>query len=307
MKALFALLAALLAMILAAAPGGVLGDDKPMTSYFQSFSAPFDARVPPVYPASTINDEFRQPYPVIDAPGTVKFVQLDPKWDTFLPGGLGTLAAQVDPTRQMLQLSGTAPKSWAGVMQDLPLPALTDEFGIGYNLVTRLLPGWNLSNTNWGPAYWGLLLGDTMRTAPDTSQLWAIACKMQLDIANELTGSAIAFEQLDYSGPIVPQGSSAILPYQYFMAEVFSVQTAPNVFESQISFGVSLDGIFFQRLFQFSDLDVPLRQFALAFQTDPSDPGMGVFGDFVRYYPIIPGDSVASGPFNGNILQNGSV
>lgn len=305
MKALFALLATI--MVLAAASSGVLGDDKPMTSYFQSFSAPFDARVPPVYPASTINDEFRQPYPVIPGAGPIKFVELDPKWSTFVPGLASTLAAQVDPVRQMLQLSGVAPKQWAGVMQDLPVPALTDEFGIGYNLVTRMLPGFNLSNGEWGPAYWGMLLGDTMRSAPETSQLWGVATTMQLDLASELSGSTIGFQLLDFSAPIVPNGECQILPFQYLSAEVFSVQTAPDVFESQITFGVSMDGIFFQRFARFEDLSEPLRQVALAFQTALPDPGMGVFADFIRYYPIEPGLNYPSEPFNGNILQNGSV
>jgi hypothetical protein len=300
MKARLFLLATMLAAAVSCAPG----DETPMTSNKQSYSVPFDPRVPPVFPASTINDEFRAQSPVIESAGPRKFVSLDSKWSNFVPGVGSTFAAQIDPIRQMAQLSGVQDKKWGGIMQDLPVPAVGEQ--IGFHLVTRMLNGWmdSSGNADYGPQFYGILLGDTMADNPEASQLWCLVALLQRT-GSELTGETMTSDLLNYEGTIVPDGQ-CLGPSQYLMAQVLSAQLSPGVFESQITFAVSQDGIFFQDLYVYVDLPVSLPQFALSTQTTDG-VGMGTFVDFIRYFPLVPGDDLSSDPPNGQILQLGSV
>jgi hypothetical protein len=293
----------LLATMMAAALSCAPGDETPMTSNKQSYSVPFDPRVPPVFPASIINDEFRAQSPIIDSVGPRKFVSLDPKWSNFVPGVGSTFAAQIDPIRQMAQMSGIQEKRWGGIMQDLPIPAVGEQ--IGYYIVARVLNGWvdSSANADYGPQAFGMLFGDTMRDNPEASQLWFNGTMLQR-VGSEVTAEGLTSDLLTYEGTLVPDGACP-LPAPYLSAQIISVQISPGVFESQIVFGQSQDGIFFQELYTYADLEHSIPQFAIAQQTQAQ--GMGTFLDFVRYYPIAVGDDLSSDPPNGQILQLGSV
>jgi hypothetical protein len=294
-----ALFLAMLAAALSCAPG-----DDVMTSNKQSYSVPFNPNVPPVFPASTINDEYRAQSPIIDTGGPRKVVALDPKWDVYLPGAGSTLAATIDPTRQMLQISGVQPKQWAGVMQDLPLPGVGES--LGYTLITRMMNGFVLAdgNTDYGPLYFGLLIGNALKLQPDTTQLWAI-CTELLRTSGSVDGRSITAELADYASPIVADGDARSA--EYLSCEVQASQAGPGVYTADISFGVSANGIFFQRLFSYLDVGLPLRQFALAQWTVGVPGGVGTFSDYIRFFPTVPGDDIASDPPIGEILHLGSV
>lgn len=302
----FARTLVLLATMLAAAVSCAPGADRHMTSNKQSYSVPFDPRVPPVFPASTINDEFRAQSPIIDSVGPRKFVSLDPKWETFSPGAGSTLALQIDPVRQMMLMATSTPeKTWAGASQPLPLPAVGEQ--IGYNLVTRMLNAYELNggNADYGPNAWGLMIGDQIGSNNDASELWGVFTQLER-ISNALEGKSFTAALADFAAPVVADGETLTLPFQFLRAEVQSVQTAPSVYESQIKFGVSQDGIFFQHLYAYTDLPVALRGFALVGQTINS-PGMGTAVDYIRYFPLVVGDTLSSDPAVGEILQLGSV
>jgi hypothetical protein len=296
----------LLATMLAAATGCAPGDETPMSSNKQSYSVPFDPRVPPVFPASQINDEFRQQSPIIETGSPRKLVQLEPKWLTFSPGEDTELALQVDPVRQMALMSIHTPeKTWGGMCQPLPTPAIGEQ--IGFNLVTRMLPAYELSggNGDYGPNAWGLMVGDQISINNDASELWGVFTQL-LRLSNALEGKSFTSALADYAAPVVADGETLTLPFQFLRAEVQSIQTAPGVYESQVKFGVSLDGVFFQHLYGYTSLPIALRGFALVGQTGFS-PGMGVAVDYLRYFPMVAGDTFSSDPSVGEILQLGSV
>lgn len=278
-----------------------------MTSYRQSFSVPYDARVPPVAPESTINDEFRAQSPAWVTDPTSGLVQLDSKWTTFAPAG-GLTGAAIDPRRQMLLLSGSAESVWAGVMQDLPIPS--GPTPINYNLLTRMLnasisgPGGD-ENPDYGGMGWGLLLGEDLRAAPLTSPLWAVGS--QLTRATGLiAGDTFTAAFATYAAGLVADGS-ALLPFTWFRAQVQSSQPSLGVFSTVLNFYVSQDGVSWIHLWSYVDLPVALRQFALAQRCYGDEiEGNGsllTYGDFVRYFA---GPEALQIPL-GEALQQGSI
>jgi hypothetical protein len=278
-----------------------------MTANLQSYSIPFDARVPPVYPASIINDEFRAQSPTVpDTLGTPHpYVSLDPKWVRFAPGG-GMIASFIDPQRQMLILSGTPEKKWTGVMQNLPQPAVGEENEIGYTLVTRMLNAQvQVSlNDNYGPIQFGMLLGQDLVGDPEGSPLWAI-CSELTRTGSTLTGRSLAATAIAYDAPLSEDGLSELQPFQFLAAQVLSVQPTLGVWETEIGLSVSADGVFFQRLRYYPDLDVPIQQVVLA-QRAATTTSILTAADFIRLYPLVAGDDDLSLTV-GQTLQQGSV
>lgn len=276
-----------------------------MTANFQSYAVPFDPRVPPVYPASTINDEFRAQNPSLTDPfdPTLVYVVLDPKWSQYAPGGI--FASVIDPTRQMALITGSVEKAWCGIMQDLPLPPVADDEPISYTIIARMLNAFIQSgeNDDTGPLSYGLLFGENMRSAPTTTPLWTL-CSQLTRSSGGIGAATITAAQADFSAPILPDGVSNYGPPNvWFSARVMSAQTAPGVFDTDLVFSVSENGESWQKIWYYTLGNVALRQFALA-QRSLNGVGMGTWADFVRYYPYQSGDDK---PIVGQLLQLGSV
>jgi hypothetical protein len=293
-------------MIMHAAGSGTAKGETMPTSYFESFSVPFDPRVPPIYPASTLSDEFRAQSPsLLSMPG---FVAIDPKWTKFEPGSIKLAGVGIEPQRQMLLLSGSAPKNWNGVMQDLPIPIVGET--LNYSIVARGLNAFVQADAlaDYAVMSWGLLLGENMRVAPTTTDLWG--CFAQLS----RTSNAIAAATMT-SGPIAydsPAGHDSIwdgVALNWFRADVQIHQVSPGVFTTNLAFHVSESGASWQNLYVYS-LDVPLRQFALAQRSQAIDDGpnvgLGTWFDLVRDLrrTDVEGDE---GPLLGQPLQQGSI
>lgn len=301
----------LVAAMLLSAPfcGGVEID--PMTANLQSFSAPFNPRVPPVYPGSLINDEFRQQNPATVAPDPLGYVQLESKWSKYDPADELAFAV-VDPQRQMALIRGAGNKEWHGVKQDLPLPTVVggDESAIAFRIVARMTNAYilNSANADYGPLSFGLLLGENMTDDPDTTPLWVMASQLvratEVDIGGVLSGGVMASALADYSAPPVPD-AIVRTPSVWFAADVFSVLESPGVYDTNLRFLYSAEGESWQELYYYDLGDTALRQVALA-QSSMSGVAMATWCDFIRVFPYSAGD-INDKPVLGEILQFGSV
>lgn len=298
-------------LMLLAAASGAGGEQTPMTApqgYFQSYSVPYDPKVPPVYPDGTRGDEFRQMSP----PSSVdpSFVQLESKWQTFDPSGEDLGVAVVDPRRHMMLLTGGgAAKGWHGVWQPLPVPLVGET--VAYHLIVRAIPAYastEATNTFY-TAFWGMLLAEDIEDDPGATPLWAAAMSIdrQAPIPPDphvLSGrvSAMTFAAYDAAGNVEAEAQSA-WPLTYVRARVRSEQPSADVFETDLRIDVSATGESWQQLYAYEGLENALRQFILG-QRGVNLSDQGTLFDFERFFTAPLGNDLAT---TGETLELGST
>jgi hypothetical protein len=139
-----------------------------VSNYRQPTTIAFDAATAPQQP-NGLNDEFSASRPgILNLPG---FAVLDPKWHTWDPGGVLTFKS-LDVARQMLLMRTNGDKQWAGVMQNLPLPAVGHS--VECAIYARVAFADIDTDDTFDPVSAGIILGEDLVASPDTSALRSV-------------------------------------------------------------------------------------------------------------------------------------
>lgn len=139
-----------------------------MSNYRQPTTIAFDAATAPTNP-NGLNDEFDAVRPgILNLPG---FAVLNPKWTTWDPNNVLTFKA-LDVRRQMLLMRTNGDKAWAGIMQNLPLPAVGHS--IECAIYARVAFADVDTDDTFDPLSAGILLGEDLVATPDTSALRSV-------------------------------------------------------------------------------------------------------------------------------------
>jgi hypothetical protein len=141
-----------------------------MSGYRQPYNLPFNPSNAPLQ-GNARNDEFNAKRPAIV--GAPNFIQVDPKWQTYDPGGVLTFAG-VDPQREMLMLSTNGDKQICGLRIDLPVPTVVGE-SVSYALYTSVFFAQfeaNVTAEQTTRMDAGIVLCEDIQANPDTSFMY---------------------------------------------------------------------------------------------------------------------------------------
>lgn len=216
MKTQFYALAVLLA---AAAAIAAAATEPTMTSNYRQpiYDIPYNGVVPPGGIGNALDDDFNATRPelVIDDTIVPGYVALDAKWRLYDPSGNEPFFG-IDPRVQMCLLSGDPEKAWIGLYQQLPSNLLPTTIGQTKDVTVYLratLAFIEGSADLFDGLRFGLLLGDDLLAAPNTSQLIAVGPRLNRvaddDDVTTLEGAIESCEFLTFDGLAIPTGRLA--------------------------------------------------------------------------------------------------
>lgn len=286
---------------LSAAIGGGKGETMG-SDYLQSYSVPFAGAVPPNKP-SVYNDEFTRQRPLSSVP---PYVALDSKWSVWDPSVDSPFSfVGIDVHRAMALLTGGGSgKDWFGIYEDMPLPVVGAP-ALNYVLYGRSMLGYveGPEALDYGDLLTGLILGENLRAAPTTSPLWTIQ-QRYAKVGSVAEGSIESGTWANYSALDAPEGEiDCGWPLQYLRARVRSIATLGPVYETDIYFDASPDGIGWQPVAGFEAIPSAIRHAGFGMRSTTERP-FGCYYDFFRWFPQPAGDYASTA---GHRQELGSV
>jgi hypothetical protein len=270
-----------------------------VSNYRQPTTIAFDAATAPQQP-NALNDEFSQGRPGIqNLPG---FSVLDPKWHTWDPGGVLTFKA-IDVRRQMLLMRTNGDKQWAGVMQNLPLPAVGHSVEVA--IYARVAFADIDTDDTFDPMSAGIILGEDLVLHPDTSALRSVEL-VTVKAGNPATVQPAIMSQgyVSYDFPGTVFGQLTIPQDAYLRVRLKQALAAGPVWTVDAYFDVSPSlGVGWVPLADQLGAIVPYKQVAIAGRSN-AGVEVGHYFDFFRV-ELTAVDDVAAG--TGGVQTLGAV
>lgn len=288
------------------------------SSYRQpSYEIPFNAAAPAGGRGNPLDDSFAQlrpqAYEIDDATVAIPgYVGLDAKWNLWDEGEVLDFAA-IDPRIGMCLLQTSGDKQWCGAFQQFPIPTVNGQILQAAIYMRAQFAFFDSEGGTTGtiPALnYGLILGQNLLAAPDTSQLLTIGGQFQQVYSDGPNSAGIlqAANFAGYDGVLGVGGAwSAGFPSAtYFRIRSYAKRNGASDYDGAYGFDASVNGTDWICVYQTTLAESAPNLFeSIGFGVRSAD---GVtFGAYFSDFSVVSQDLGDYTPMSGGTQQLGPV